>query len=537
MKQFFLLDCTLRDGGYYNNWDFDLDLVEEYLNVMSKINVDYVEIGLRSLKNNGFKGPYAYSKEAFLNSINIPSDLKIGVMINASELIVENQFCLDTLKTLVPVSIKNSKVTLVRIAAHGHEISKIGEAIGYLKNLGYTVGLNLMQIAQLEKDQILQALEYVELSKPDVFYIADSLGGLKSENLHELFSLIKSVWSGPYGFHAHDNLRLALSNTVTSLQLGAKWVDATVMGMGRGPGNTKTEDLLSLSDKCDDYTSLAPLFDFIDNYFNSLHKKYNWGTNPFYILSALKDIHPTYIQTLLSDRGYSKKQILEVILALEKQKSNSYDPKVLQSLKGHDSEQKFYPEFNPEDYFSDKKVLLLAPGQSLSKHKLALLDFIKKESPVVVEFNCHEIISSENIDFRIAIHPLRIMADIEAYKQSEIPLITSLGNLPENVVNSLSGCKIYNKSISVSKDGISFNIESLSIPNLYVISYALLLMYIGKADEIFLAGFDGYPHDKLKQSIINNVFTSFRSSFPNLKITAITPTTYQIPSKSIYGLN
>ena len=82
------LDCTLRDGGYYNNWDFETSLIEDYLQAMDSLKIDFVEIGFRTLKNNGFKGGVAYSTDSFLNSINIPPDQvdKIAVMINGSEI-------------------------------------------------------------------------------------------------------------------------------------------------------------------------------------------------------------------------------------------------------------------------------------------------------------------------------------------------------------------------------------------------------------------------------------------------------------------
>ena len=43
-----ILDCTLRDGGYYNNWDFDSEVVNKYLAAMASANIDYVELGLRN---------------------------------------------------------------------------------------------------------------------------------------------------------------------------------------------------------------------------------------------------------------------------------------------------------------------------------------------------------------------------------------------------------------------------------------------------------------------------------------------------------
>ena len=82
-----ILDCTLRDGGYYNNWYFKKDLINEYLRVMDIIKVDYVEIGFRFIDKIKSKGPTAYSEEGFLKSLKIPKNLKLGVMVNAADFI------------------------------------------------------------------------------------------------------------------------------------------------------------------------------------------------------------------------------------------------------------------------------------------------------------------------------------------------------------------------------------------------------------------------------------------------------------------
>ena len=81
-----LLDCTLRDGGYYNSWDFSPELINEYLQVMSSISTNYVELGLRMFGTNDFKGPCAFTTDHFINHLTIPDGLKVSVMVNASEI-------------------------------------------------------------------------------------------------------------------------------------------------------------------------------------------------------------------------------------------------------------------------------------------------------------------------------------------------------------------------------------------------------------------------------------------------------------------
>ena len=126
-----ILDCTLRDGGYYNNWYFKKDLINEYLRVMDIIKVDYVEIGFRFLDKVKTKGPTAYSEERFLKSLKIPKGLKIGVMVNASDFI-NNKNIIDLAKKNFK-SKKNSIISLVRIACHHFEIKEITPLVNWLK--------------------------------------------------------------------------------------------------------------------------------------------------------------------------------------------------------------------------------------------------------------------------------------------------------------------------------------------------------------------------------------------------------------------
>jgi len=86
-----VIDCTLRDGGYYLNWDFELVTVRKYLSSMLMAKVDIIEIGFRFLPRDEFLGAYAYSTDVYLKSIPLPTTIPIAVMINASELIEHKQ--------------------------------------------------------------------------------------------------------------------------------------------------------------------------------------------------------------------------------------------------------------------------------------------------------------------------------------------------------------------------------------------------------------------------------------------------------------
>ena len=132
MKKIIHLDCTLRDGGYYTNWNFDRQLVNDYLNALDKINVDFVELGFRFLDKNKTKGEFAYTSEKLINKLKIPKNLNLGVMINASDFIDKNESPEDLIKKSF-IHKKKSKILLVRIACHFEELKKISTIVKFLK--------------------------------------------------------------------------------------------------------------------------------------------------------------------------------------------------------------------------------------------------------------------------------------------------------------------------------------------------------------------------------------------------------------------
>lgn len=238
-----ILDCTLRDGGYYNSWDFSQELVEQYLEAMSAAGVDIVELGLRSLKNSGFKGAAAFTTDDFIRSLPIPEGLTVGVMLNASEL-VDLTTQTEVLETLFPVSAQESPVDLVRIASHVYEFEAALQAVNWLTSKGYRVGFNLMQIADRTEEEVINLARLAKEYPLDALYFADSMGSMYPEDVSKIIGWLRTHWQGALGIHTHDNMSLALSNTKRAIREGVTWVDATVTGMGRGPGNARTEELV-----------------------------------------------------------------------------------------------------------------------------------------------------------------------------------------------------------------------------------------------------------------------------------------------------
>ncbi|WP_016913361.1 aldolase catalytic domain-containing protein, partial [Vreelandella stevensii] len=308
-----LLDCTLRDGGYYNAWDFSEELIHEYLEAMQAAGVDIVELGLRSLKNQGFQGPCAFTTDEFIRGLTIPAGLTVGVMINGSELVGKVPQ-VEALERMFPNDAANSPVELVRIACHVHEFANSLPAVTWLKERGFKVGFNLMQVADRTEEEVKALAREAKAYPLDALYFADSMGSMNPDQAAQIIQWMRTEWEGPMGIHTHDNLGLALSNTLRAIDEGVTWVDATVTGMGRGPGNARTEELaIELAARRDKPVSMVPLMALLRKHFKPMQEHYGWGTNPYYYLAGKYGIHPTYIQEMLSDSRYDEEDVLAVI--------------------------------------------------------------------------------------------------------------------------------------------------------------------------------------------------------------------------------
>jgi 4-hydroxy 2-oxovalerate aldolase len=536
-----LLDCTLRDGGYYNNWDFSPDLIKDYLEAMVSIQADYVEIGFRLISNNDFKGGCAFSTDSYIESLNIPHALKnkIGVMVNGSDVLSQGDSKGDIHKILGELFAlkQQSPVSLVRIACHINEFEDCLPAAIWLKDQGYKVGFNLMQINNADEGKIAELLKLANTYPIDVLYFADSMGSLNTQQITAIVNTFKNNWNGEIGIHAHDSMGNAIKNSIQAVNDGVSWVDCTVTGMGRGPGNTQTE---YLSIELDSYrklnTSKTKLLKLIRNHFKSLKEQYGWGINPYYYLAGKYNIHPTYIQKMITDTRYNEEDIVSVIDYLKEQGGDKFNLDILESAR-HFYSDEAKGTWNPKTDIQNNDVLIIGAGASAIRHCKAIESYIKEHRPFVIALNTQKSISEDLINARAACHPVRVLADCNEYLSLTQPLIAPASMLPNNVKSKFKQKDLLDFDIAIDINGFAFNANNCKLPNLLVLSYALAIATSGKAKKILLAGFDGYGADDPRRKEIDNVFNLYQKTKGSIDLFSITETRYEIPVKSIYGMN
>lgn len=530
-----MLDCTLRDGGYYNNWDFDAQLVQDYLQAMLGLGVDYVELGFRGFAGSGFRGAYAYTTDAFLRSLQLPAELNVGVMVNASEVLNHPSGLLPALALLFAPA-HQSPVKLVRLACHVHEFEATLPACDWLCAQGYRVGINLMQIADRQPDEI-ERLALMAQGRPlDALYFADSMGSLSPAQTSDIIRSLRRGWHGALGIHTHDNCAMALANTLQAVADGVSWVDSTVTGMGRGPGNARTEYLaIELMAKRGRTVDISPLLGVIARWFQPMQQQYGWGTNPYYFLAGTYGIHPTYIQEMLADSRYAEEDLLAVIDFLKDQGGKKFNPGTLESAR-HFYRGEPSGSWAPQTLLADREVLLLGSGPGVSRHRQALEDYILRAKPFVIALNTQSHIAAELIDVRAACHPFRLMADCQEHRRLPQPLVTPAHMLPVDVRAALGDKPLLDYGLAVQAGLFAFAERHCTLPGSLVAAYALAITASGKARRVLLAGFDGYSADDPRSKEVSLLLEAFQQSSGVPPLLAVTPTRYQLPVSSIYAL-
>lgn len=494
---------------------------------MLDIKVDYVEVGFRFLDKKKTKGPCAYTTENYLKTLNIPKKLKLAVMINASDFIMEplkQKLLVD--KTFL--SKKKSPIKLVRIACHFDEINKIQNIVKILNYKGYEVAINMMQISEQRNEEILKILEVIKKMKIKTLYFADSLGSLNPRDTEKIINTLKKKWKGNIGIHTHDNIGKALENSIKAIKNGVNWVDTTVTGMGRGPGNTKTEIAIMEFKKFQKKKiNQIPLLNLINKYFKKMKDKYNWGTNTYYHLAGKMGVHPTFIQEMIGDPTFKPERIISNIKYLSKIGGKKFKPNLININNNlYKSEDK--GDWTPNIILKNKKILILGPGINLKKSKKEIIKFIQKHKPYVLSINFESHIPQKFINTYIACHPLRLLVDLQRKEKRLRPIILPLNRLKDLIHDHKNNnMKFLNFGLKVKKNIFKIYDQSAVIPNSLGISYALAVANSGKVSKIYLAGFDGYSIDNPKRIIVQETLDIYKQNNKLKKINFLTSTNYE----------
>ena len=522
------LDCTLRDGGYYNNWKFSKKFVENYLILMAKINVDFIEVGYRSFSRISKYGPYSHCSEKFLSTLKIPSTLsdKLCVMINCSDFrSCNNGFLLKQKINNLFSQKSESLISLVRIACSSEDLNLAKIISKNLKSIGYKVAINIMHCDTLSKTDLNNIFSiFSEDSNVDVLYFGDSLGAAKSYNFESIINISRNFKPKPLGIHLHNNMNDSIQRSLHCLDIGFKWIDMTLDGMGRGAGNLQTE-LFYIEAKFD-MKIIVSLHIFIDKFISPLKRKYLWGPNSLYYMAAKNEIHPTYVQNLYEDKSFSIYDKLNSLTYLSTKivKTREYNNLIFfESL--NDINPNLNTKWNPKkSELLNSNVMLLARGESIKSNLDILLKFAKRKKLLVMTLNYINIIDQNYVDYVFISHPLRYFGDsklVSCGTKLICPKFSFIQKNDNQFESRYYGVKVIPKKFNTHQ----FFCE---IPFLNNFAYAMAVLLQAKVNNIYFAGFDGYTLKNRKNDENSEIINLINSKNHSTNLVSLTKTPLSI---------
>ncbi|WP_058303185.1 aldolase catalytic domain-containing protein [Gorillibacterium timonense] len=296
-----ILDCTIRDGGLVNNWEFSVEFVRDLYKGLSEAGVEYMEIGYKNspkLLKGAEAGPWRYLDEGFLREV-IPhkTATKLSALVDIGRVDEDD---------ILPR--EDSLLDLIRVACYVRDVGKGLELVQTFHDKGYETSLNIMALSHVLEHELEEALVRIAASPVDIVYVVDSYGSMDPRDFALMVDKFKElVPNKKLGIHAHNNLQLAFANTLTGLDHGATFLDSSVFGMGRAAGNCNTELLLSHLDNT--RYELRPLIRVIEEHMIGIRQKWEWGYLIPYMISGVFDEHPRIAMALRASEN--KDQYLE----------------------------------------------------------------------------------------------------------------------------------------------------------------------------------------------------------------------------------
>ncbi len=480
MPEVKLLDCTLRDGGYVNDWKFGHDNLVCIFERMVDAGIDFIEIGFlderRSFDMDRSIMPDTDSVGKLFGGLDRKGTKVLGMI----------DFGTCGIEKIRPK--KASFLDGIRVIFKKHLRKEAMEFCAQLKALGYLVFAQMVSVTSYEDGEMLDLIRLANEVQPYAVSMVDTYGLMYRENIRHYFELLNTNLDSEIaiGYHAHNNFQMGYANCIAMMSLHTKrdlLVDGTVYGMGKSAGNAPIELIaMWMNENLGKNYHLSQILEAIDSNISNFYTPATWGYNMFFFVAAQNECHPSYVSYLMEKRTLSIRSVNRILARIPKEKKLLYDAAYIEGL------YKDYQDREMDDgealsaletAFAGRNLLLLAPGANLHRQQERVRDYIRKENPLVVSVNFIE--ERFPIDYLFLTNSKRYvqLATVLSRKDGEYRVIAT-----SNVAKT-NGTFDY-----VLKYSSFIDREAEVIDN----PFLMFLKVLGKTGvrKVALAGFDGY---------------------------------------------
>lgn len=469
-----ILDCTLRDGGYINSWNFGEDNIRSVIRDLTKAGVEIVECGFISEKEKFTKDQSRFGSPAEIVPY-LPSyrgDCTYVAMINYGDVDFENFPQCD------------GGVTGIRVAFHKNDRYDALRACETLSSKGYKVFVQPMVAFSYSDEEYLEMIRLVNGFHPYAFYIVDSHGSMKGDDVSRYYYLVENNLAPDImmGFHSHNNLQLSYSNAQILVEKQTKRqmiIDSSIFGMGRGAGNLNTELLIEyLNNEKGAKYQIKPILQSVDSTIEPVYRQFGWGFSMPYYLSASYRCHQNYAGYLRQRQTLTVEDMDSIFRCIAPEYKDVFSKKHIEQLYYEYQNCKIADRSAKsalEEKISGRSVVILASGKSVAGSAEEISEIVSRKNAVVISVNyVNELIHSDYV----FVSNLR---RYEALKDSCVSglIVTSNIREAENAGYVLNYADLINTEEAV-EDNVTLMLINLLIDL--------------KAAEIMLAGVDGYVY-------------------------------------------
>ena len=328
MEKIRLLDCTLRDGGYINGWDFGEKTIRKIITELVRAGTDLIEAGfLRDCEYQ--RDRTLFNSVSELKQILPEEHGRTGFVVMA----LHDQYDVRKLEE------NDGTVSAVRVTFHDYDAEEGLTFCRRVMEKGYPLFVNPINIMGYEDGELLRLLEKVNRLGPDGFSIVDTFGSMTKKELIRIYSLCENnLEEGiTLGLHLHENMAQSFLLAQSFLEMRAQErncvVDASLNGMGRVPGNLCIELIMDyLNRNYSKSYDIDPVLDAIEKYITPAREQESWGYMAEYFLSAKFNVHRNYAEYLLSEGCFTAKDMHRILQEIPKEKKSAYDEKYIAAL-------------------------------------------------------------------------------------------------------------------------------------------------------------------------------------------------------------
>lgn len=480
MGEIKLLDCTLRDGGYVNDWNFGNDNIVNVFERMVSAGADFVEVGFLD-ESQPFDAdrsimPDTEAVNKIYGDLDKGKSLIVGMIdygtCGIDKLMPCEECFLDGIRIIFKKEIMREAIVFCK----------------QVKELGYKVFAQAVSITSYDDESLHELIHLVNELEPYAFSLVDTYGLLHKKDLVHYFKVADGYLKPQIGlgYHAHNNFQLAYSNCIEFIETPAErmiLVDGSLYGMGKSAGNAPIELLaMYMNEHLGKQYHISQMLEAIDATIMNIYRQIPWGYNFKFYLAASNDCHPNYVSYLTAKKKLSVKSINEILGALEGEKKLLYDQDYIERL---------YVEYQTAEcddttdrnglkaMFEGKAVLLLGPGNHVMEQKGRVDHHIEKTHPIVIAVNF--IPKDYKVDFVF-------ISNAKRYVQLS-------GKLSQKGMYS-SVIATSNVTKTIGKFDYILNYSSLLDEDAMIVDNPLIMLLKlfseMKLDSIGLAGFDGY---------------------------------------------